>query len=479
MRRLNGMDAMLLYSETANVHTHTLKIAIVDASADDVVFDFDAFRRTFLRRLHLLEPLRYKLVDIPWHLHHPMWLQNCEVDLNYHLRRVTVPSPGGRRELDDVVAEIASIPLDRSRPLWEFHFAEGMAGSRFALIGKIHHALADGVASANLLARAIDLQGSEQDERDIDIGCVPPSTTELLREAGRDHVQQIAELPAVINATVSGIRRVRRHARKRDEPPPDLARPLHAPATFMNHMVSPARTFASATLSLEQVKQTGRHLRATVNDVVMATAAGALRQLLLRYDKSADHPLVASVLASTDKSPSRITGNELSGMPVSLPVHIDDPLERVRLTTISSEIAKENYELLGPELYGRWMAYLPSPLAPFAFRWLARRDPRNRLFNVPISNAAGPRERGQFGGAPVSEIYSVGPLAPGCGMNITVWSYVDQLNISVISDDETLDDTHEATDAMMRAFAEIRSAAGLSETLIRVDTAMPPATARH
>ncbi|MDT5305027.1 MAG: diacylglycerol O-acyltransferase / wax synthase, partial [Mycobacterium sp.] len=152
------MDAMLLYSETPNLHTHTLKVAIIDPSSGQSEFDYDVFRRHLLRRLHLLEPLRYQLVDIPWRLHHPMWLENCEVDLDYHLRRVKVPAPGGRRELDTVIGEVASTPLDRSRPLWEFHFAEGLAGGRFALIGKIHHALADGVASVNLLARAMDLR---------------------------------------------------------------------------------------------------------------------------------------------------------------------------------------------------------------------------------------------------------------------------------------------------------------------------------
>src|SRR6202044_494369 len=157
VKRLNGMDAMLLYSETPNMHTHTLKVAIIDPSGGDADFSFDDFRRHLRRRLHLLEPLRYKLVDIPWRLHHPMWLENCDVDLDYHLRRVQVPAPGGGRELDAVIGEVASTPLDRSRPLWEFHFAEGLAGGRFALIGKIHHALADGVASVNLLARAMDL----------------------------------------------------------------------------------------------------------------------------------------------------------------------------------------------------------------------------------------------------------------------------------------------------------------------------------
>src|SRR5215210_2544337 len=156
MKRLNGMDALLLYSESPNVHTHTLKIAIFSSEDRESRADFDAFRRSLERRLPRLEPLRYKLVEIPWRLHHPMWLQNCGVDLDYHLRRLRVPPPGGRRELDRVIGEVAGTQLDRRYPLWEFYFAEGLAQGRWALIAKVHHALADGVASANLLARLMD-----------------------------------------------------------------------------------------------------------------------------------------------------------------------------------------------------------------------------------------------------------------------------------------------------------------------------------
>src|SRR3954451_11488378 len=176
------MDAMLLYSETPNLHTHTLKVAVVHAADFDGEFSFEVFRRTIARRLHLLDPLRYQLVDIPARLHHPMWLEDCPVDLDYHLRRVQVPAPGGRRELDGVIGEIASTPLDRGRPLWEFHFAEGMADERFALIGKVHHTLADGVASANLLARLMDVAGSAQGETDC-IVTESPSKVRLLWES--------------------------------------------------------------------------------------------------------------------------------------------------------------------------------------------------------------------------------------------------------------------------------------------------------
>ncbi len=473
MKRLNGMDAMLLYSETPNLHTHTLKVAIIHAAQFDGDFTFDVFRQTIQRRLHLLDPLRYRLVDIPWKLHHPMWLEDCDVDLDYHLRRVQVPSPGGRRELDQVIGEIASTPLDRDHPLWEFHFAEGMADDRFALIGKVHHTLADGLASANLLARLMDLTGSEQNERADYTTCEPPSRAELLRAAGRDHAAHVAALPGLVRDAVGGFARVRRRNRERADHP-DMAKMFKLPPTFLNHVVSPGRTFATASLSLAEVKETAKHLGVTFNDIVLSMAAGGLRELLLRYDGRADRPIIASVPVATDRSADRITGNEISGLPVSLPVHIDDPLERVRLTSLAASLAKEDNELLGPKLHGRMMEYLPPPLAPALFRWQSKRTAHSPIMNVAISNVPGPRERGHLGGAPVNEIYSIGILSAGSAFNMTVWSYVDQVDISILSDDRTFNDIHEATDAMIHGLAEIRRAAGLPGELSTVGTAMAP-----
>jgi diacylglycerol O-acyltransferase len=144
---------------------------------------------------------------------------------------------------------------------------------------------------------------------------------------------------------------------------------------------------------------------------------------------------------------------------------------------VSTEIAKENHYLLGPKLVADWLNYLPPSMAPAAFRWQSKRMESSMIMNLTVSNVPGPRERGTFGGATISEIYSVGPLVVGSGMNVTVWSYVDQLNISVLTDDITLDDPHEATDAMVHAFTEIRSAAGLSGQLTDVHSAMAPARA--
>jgi diacylglycerol O-acyltransferase len=267
--------------------------------------------------------------------------------------------------------------------------------------------------------------------------------------------------------------RVRRSSRKLS---PELTRPFTPPPTFMNHMIDSQRRFATATLALADVKETKAHLGVTLNDLVLATAAGALRKLLLKYDGHADSALLASVPVSFDFNPQRISGNYFTGLLVELPVDATDPLERVRRAHDAAESAKEGHQLIGPELVSRWSAYFPPAPAEALFRWLSKQDGQNKVLNLTVSNVMGPKERGRVGGALVTEIYSVGPLTAGSGLNITVWSYVDQLNISVLSDGATLQDAHEVTEAMLESFADIRLSAGLAAELTVVETAMEQAT---
>jgi diacylglycerol O-acyltransferase len=472
VKRLSGWDAVLLYSETPNVHMHTLKIAVIELDPDRRDFDIDTFRRVIHSRLYKLEPFCYQLVDIPLKLHHPMWRENCEVDLTYHIRPWRLPAPGGRRELDEAIGEIASTPLDRSRPLWEMYFVEGLANDRIAVVGKIHHALADGVAAANLLARGMDLQPGPQREGGAYMSDAAPTRGELVRSAFADHVRHIGRIPRTIGYTAQGINRVRRSTRKLS---PELTRPFTPPPTFMNHMLAPERRFATATLALADVKETSKRLGVTINDMVLSVSSGALRTLLHRYDGKADHPLLASVPVSFDFSPERISGNYFTGMLVALPVDVDDPLERVRRSHDNAVGAKESHQLMGPELVSRWAAYFPPAPTESLFRWLAGRDGQNKVLNLNVSNVPGPRQHGRVGGALVTEIYSVGPLTAGSALNITVWSYVDQLNVSVLSDGATVDDPHEVTEAIIDDFIEIRRAAGLSEKLTVVESAMAQA----
>ncbi|TPG37394.1 WS/DGAT/MGAT family O-acyltransferase [Mycolicibacterium hodleri] len=475
MRRLNGVDALLLYSEAPEIHMHTLKIGVLDVSGLNGGFSFELFRRVAEPRLLALKPLRYQLVDIPMKLHHPMWVENPGIDFDYHVRQVSVPAPGGRRELDQIIGEIAGTPLDRSRPLWEMYVAEGLVGDRVAIIHKVHHVLADGVASANQLGWAIQSEPPDFPAEAIHTAESERTAGGLVRAAGRDHARQIRRLPKLVAETASGVSRVHRRAKERGTHP-ELAPNFAPPPTFINHVVSPVRRFATAPLALVDVKEAAKALGVTINDIVLATVAGALRELLLTYDGAATSPLIAGVPVSYG-DPDRLAGNEFTYMTPSLAVHVADPLERVRLTATATKIAKENHHLLGPKLIATWLNYLPPSVAPPAFRWQSKRMESSMIMNLTVSNVPGPRERGSFGGAVISEIYSVGPLVVGSGMNITVWSYVDQLNISVLTDDLTTDDPHEVTDAMITAFDELRRAAGLSGELTEVSDAMPLARA--
>jgi len=463
----------MLYSETPEIHMHTLKIGVLDVSGVDG-YDFDMF--VAYPRLFALAPLRYQLVDIPLKLHHPMWVQNRDIDLDYHLRRATVPAPGGRRELDELIGTIAGTPLDRSRPMWEMYVVDGLADNRIAIIHKVHHVLADGVASANQMAKAMQTEAPSAPMASMHAQDQSWTRGSLLKAAGRDHIGLIRKLPRLVSETATGVSRVRRRSKERGRHP-DLARSFSPPNCFINHVVSPGRRFATAPLALSDVKQTSKHLGVTLNDIILATAAGALRRLLLRYDGRADSPLIAGVPISYNTSPERLVGNEFTYLTPSLPVHIEDPMERVKLTALATKIAKENHLLLGPTVLPAWMSYLPPALAPRFLRAQARRLESASVMNLTISNVPGPRTRGNIEGATVSEIYSVGPVVVGSGMNITVWSYVDQLAISVLTDDLTLDDPHEATDAMVDAFIEIRCAAGLSDRLTPLETTLPLAAA--
>ena len=312
MKRLSGWDAVLLYSETPNVHMHTLKVAVIELDSDRRDFDIDAFRRVIHSRLYKLEPFCYQLVDIPLKLHHPMWRENCDVDLTYHVRPWRLRAPGGRRELDEAIGEIASTPLDRDHPLWEMYFIEGLADNRIAVVGKVHHALADGVAAANLLARGMDLAPGPQNGEGRYAPDPAPSTGELVRSAFADHMRHIGRIPGTIGYTAKGINRVRRSSRKLS---PELTMPFTPPPTFMNHMLTPERRFATATLALSDVKETGKALGVTINDMVLALSAGALRKLRVRYDGDV-RPPAAGVRAGELRL--------LAGPGLGEPVHRND-----------------------------------------------------------------------------------------------------------------------------------------------------------
>jgi len=158
MERLSGLDASFLYFETPSMHMHVAITAILDPSTMPDGYHIDRIKEGIASRLHLVPPFRRRVVEVPFRLHHPLWVEDPHFDIDYHIRRVAVPSPGGHRELAEVAAQIASTPLDRRRPLWELHVVEGLADGDFGMVFKVHHCAVDGVSGAELLVSLFDLE---------------------------------------------------------------------------------------------------------------------------------------------------------------------------------------------------------------------------------------------------------------------------------------------------------------------------------
>ncbi len=456
MERLTGVDAGLLYMETPTAHMHTMKIAVLETPGGRVL-DRHRIRGEMLRRLSLLPPFRRRLVEVPFGLHHPVWV-DVEVDIDAHLHWVTADPPGSPRQLDEIVSRIASLPLERSKPLWEVWMVEGLEGGRIAAIAKIHHAVADGVAVAALLQNALGpvVDAAHDAPRTEPL----PTPRQLLREAFRDHRQQIRRLPALVRRTATNLAGVARR-RKILEPSPPL--PLRdAPYAAFNGALTRERVFASTTLPLADVKAVRAAFDVTVNDVALAVVAGAIRRYLVARNVLPTKPLLAEVPASTDtQHAARISGNHLSNIFTSLCTDVADPVERLRAIGATARSAKEIHEQLGSEMYQEWSRFAP----PRAFASFVRLYSRLKLadrhrppINVIVSSVPGPREPLEFAGVRLVDLFSVGPIIEGAALNVTAWSYVDHFNVGVLSCPGRLDDPHEITEGIRRSLDELVAA---------------------
>lgn len=458
MERLSGLDAGFLYMETPSLHMHTLKMAVFDPAPGDGR-TFEQMRDQIGRRLSLLPPFRRRLVEVPLHFHHPVWIEDPDFDLDYHVRRVVLPSPGTRRQLDEAVGDIAGLSLDRDRPLWRLHIFEGLDDGSIAVLIKIHHAVADGVAASALLANAMV---TSPDQPDVAAGEdwspeAVPSSRRLMTDALRDHVRQLLHLPGLLLRTMRRIWALLAHRRATDKRTPLPM--LHTPNTSFNSSLTPHRSFATTSLAFEQVREVRRRYSVTVNDVVLALVGGALRTYLLNGDELPDWPLVAGVpvSADTDAIP-RLGGNRVSNMFTTLATDQADPIARLKTIHEVTGEAKEVQRLLGPDTLADWVQYTP----PSPYSWVIRQYSGRRLadrhrppINVVVSNVPGPREPLFVAGAPLREIYSVGPILEGIGLNVTVWSYCDRLYVGVLACREAMPDAHPITDGMRAALDEL------------------------
>ncbi|KAA1421701.1 wax ester/triacylglycerol synthase family O-acyltransferase [Nocardioides humilatus] len=459
--RMSGFDAGFLYMETPSMHMHTLKIAILDPSTDNT---FDNLIEKMTERLRLLPPMRRRVVQVPFRLNHPVLVTQRTIDPKRHFFHHDIGGEGTMRDLEKLIGEICSTPLDRSVPLWELHLCEGLPDGKVAIVGKIHHALADGLAANAMLANVMDVSSTDVrpsvrgEKHD---GVDDPSDSLLIRHALRDGARQILDFPRLIANTFRGVRAVFRYRRAMDGRVPTPVK--DAPRTSFNGPLTHRRTFATVTIPLAELKR-ARAARTeieglTLNDVVLGVTSGALRMWLAAHDEHPRSSLLAGVpvgLDANDIEP-RLMGNNVSNLFTTLATDIDDPVERLRKISITTRHAKAINQRLGSALMD-WSQFAPP--APFAAAVRAYSRMRGArfhpaAFNAIVSNVPGPRERVKIAGSQLSDVFSVGPLTEGIGLNVTVWSYIDHMNFSLLACPDLLPDVEELAALFPAALAEL------------------------
>ena len=457
MERLSGLDAGMLYSESTTVPLHVCSVMELDPSTMSGGYSFAKFCAEVEKRVPAVPEFRCKLADNDFNLDHPVWVEDEDFELSRHLNRVALPAPGGRQELSEVCGHIASVPLDRSKPLWEMWVIEGLGGSAadeggdVVLMIKVHHAAVDGVSAANLLDKLCDIEPNAATPEPVDgPGAVPAWAI------AADGLWRFVTLPWQLTRAVPVAASMVAKTVGRVVSGKSMAAPFSAPTTRFNGTLTAERTIATVQLDLDDVKKAKNQCDAKVNDVVMALCAGALRGYLADHGELPDKPLIAMVPSSVQGMTDRPGRNQLSGMFCNLQTHIEDPVQRLHAIAESNRHAKEHSASLGPTLLLD-LAQSISRGAFGAMMGLMSRSPlgNTAIHNVIVSNVPGPPTTLYSGGAEVKGLYPLGPIFPGSGLNITVVSVADKLNVGIISCPQLADDLWDLADRFKSELSDL------------------------
>jgi diacylglycerol O-acyltransferase / wax synthase len=478
MQRLTGLDATFLYSETPSQHMHVSMVGVFDTSTMTGGYSFERVRDLIESRLPRIPMFRRRLIEVPFRLHHPVLVEDPEFDLDFHVRRMAVPAPGSMRELTELAGDFLSRPLDRSRPLWEMWVVEGLRDGRIGVLAKVHHSMIDGVTGAELMVHLFDLEPEPSAAPDQDGEAADdrrpehiPNDLELVAYAARSLARQPVRLARTIPATVRSV--VSIVARRRGGAS-GMATPFSAPRTPWNGAITPHRVVAVGTLSLDDVKAVKNHFGTTVNDVVLALCSGALRRYLISHGATVDTPLVSVVPISvraeeaatggdaTDGLAADAGANQVSAMFVSLATELEDPAERLRAIARLTRGAKDEHNALGAAVLMNWAEFAAPGVFARAMRLYSSMNLADRhrpIHNVIISNVPGPPFPLYLAGSRLEVLAPLGPIMEGAGLNITVMSYIDRIDVGLISCRELIPDIWALADDFSASMEELKKAA--------------------
>lgn len=462
MQRMGGADAFMLALETPRAYMHTFKIAILDPGDRGAEWFYQRYRERSRRRVHRVPVLRWRYLPSPFGLSHPVWAEDPNFNLDYHIRRVACPAPGDQRALCDFMSSVYAYQLDRSRPLWITWVVEGLEGGKVALVTLVHHACFDGAGASNaMLAFFNDTpdEGYDPEPPEWRPGKLPSWPRRLVAGAVELPGMLIRGIPSAIKG-LKKKRRLEEATRAAGKPPAPT--PSQMPGTPLNRVLSHGRTFVCDSMPLSMLQRGRVGPGTTINDVFLACCAGALRRLLKDMGHEPDKPLIAGIPLAGKRPPGmELHGNFATADYAWLHVDIEDPIERLQACHDSAVEMKKHVEAsLGADI---------SSLVQLAPQWLTRmlswairrQEGRVGLFgNVCLSNVPGPREPLYLGSTEVVNWFSTGQVFDGSSLNITMWSYCGRANLCVLADKQIMPDGWQLYDYFFEELQRLIAIAG-------------------
>lgn len=503
MKHLSGLDATFLHFETPEMPMHVGSLHVLDLPEGYTGDFYEDAKAHVAARLHLAAAFTRKLALMPFDLSNPVWVEDEDLDLEHHVRHLTLSKPGSNRQLQQHVARLHSMLLDRSRPLWELVIIDGLKSGQVALYTKMHHAGIDGQAGIEVgkaifdiapTGRVIKPPRPRPRSNRYQLGMAELAGA-ALRNTAAQYVKLFKMAPALARA-IGGLARPLIGALGKVNTATARKFNLFAPRTSLNVQITNQRTWVGRTIPLTETKHIGKHFGVSLNDVVMTTVSGALRRYLADNNELPVRSLVAGVPVSLREAGDATANNQVSAILVSLATDVADPIERMRRINASSTSAKSTMNRFKAVILDDF----PVLAAPWVMSGLASMLGRSGLANVvppianvAISNVAGAPFPMYFAGALVTCYYPVSIASHGLALNITVQSYNGRMDYGLIACRRAVPDLTELGDhllaehqQLMELTAKLPAAPALTKKAeaakagkVTADAAIAPAVARQ
>ena len=446
-RALDPLDSAFVTLEVPSAPLHIGVIIELEVNDDfDPIARFEKIKQIVAERVHEIPVLTQRILRTPFDLAWPVYAEDPDFDIDYHVIRRAVPSPGGDAELDALVGRVMSRELVPDRPLWEMNIIEGLADGRAAIVLKIHHALADGVSGAATFVKVFDLSPEVRapEPRLEDRGPIDPLPTplELLSRTASELMKRpgaiVDAISSSVEAAADALERIARGALS-DEPN-ELG--VHQPSIFeaartsINGTPGHSKRFKRLKMDLNEVKSAAKGRGASVTDFVLATVSGGLKRLFDARGEELTKDLIAFMPINVRRSGDEgDMGNQISAMLIGLRTDLDNPEDRIMAISQAQSLVAEKQR----QQNARFLMDLASAVGPTLTSAAGRTLSALELFdnlppvaNVVVSSVPGPPIPLWFSGYRVATAAPLGPLMAGLALNITVLGYVDQLEYGLL-----------------------------------------------